>query len=49
MHIVYTMRYMYHGFGSIFTLVNVYVDLVYLRVLPVLYRPEVVDIGVYTM
>ena len=28
------------------TLVNVYVDLLVLRVLPVLYRPEVVDIGV---
>ena len=28
------------------TLVNVYVDLVHLRVLPVLHRPEVVVIGV---
>ena len=28
------------------TLVNVYVDLLVLRVLPVLHRPEVVDIGV---
>ena len=31
------------------TLVNVYVDLVVLRVLPVLHRPEVVDIGVNTI
>ena len=31
------------------TLVNVYVDLVYLRVLPVLHRPEVLDIGVNTI
>ena len=34
--------------GSSITLVNVYVDL-YLRVLPVLHRPEVVDIGVDTI
>ena len=31
------------------TLVNVYVDCWYLRVLPVLHRPEVVDIGVNTI
>ena len=30
------------------TLVNVYVDLVVFTVLPVLHRPEVVDIGVNT-
>ena len=30
-------------------LVNVYIDLLVLRVLPVLYRPEVVDIGVNTI
>ena len=35
--------------GGIITLVNIYVDLVYLRVLPVLHRPEVVDIDVNTI
>ena len=32
-----------------FTLVNVYVDVVVLRVLPVLHKPEMVDIGVNTI
>ena len=34
---------------SNFTLVNVYVVCWYLRIVPVLHRPEVVDIGVKTI
>ena len=34
---------------QVITLVNVYVDLVEFRVLPVLHRPEMVDVGVKTI